>query len=189
MRDSHEAIRANDDINVAGLVGNISGYDRLTLAKEWRTLFGTAPAKNISSAILIRIIAHEHQCRTYGGLNVGSKRALRKELGSSYHKQSSNTVSDLTKLNSKRDRPITTSRSQTSLQSINPSLLAAGTQLVREWNGRPYRVEVIESGFVLDGKSYSSLSAIAKKITGTHWSGPRFFGLNKVGNQSRKAAQ
>lgn len=120
-----------------------------------------------------------------GGLNAGSKRALRKELGSSYHKQSSNAVSSFTKVDSKRDRPITASTQQSS----QPPILAAGTQLVREWNGRPYRIEVIESGFVLDGKSYSSLSAIAKKITGAHWSGPRFFGLNKIINQSRKAAQ
>ncbi len=52
-----------------------------------------------------------------------------------------------------------------------------GTQLVREWNGRVYRVEVVETGYVLDGTTYSSLSAVAKRITGTSWSGPRFFGL------------
>jgi hypothetical protein len=79
--------------------------------------------------------------------------------------------------------------SKGSLPPIMAPLLAAGTQLVREWNGRPYRVEVIEDGFVLDGKTYSSLSAIAKMITGAHWSGPRFFGLNKVARQSRKVAQ
>lgn len=54
---------------------------------------------------------------------------------------------------------------------------AAGTRLVREWNGRMHVVEVIDDGFVWDGKSYRSLSAIAKRITGAHWSGPRFFGL------------
>ena len=52
-----------------------------------------------------------------------------------------------------------------------------GTHLVREWNGRTYRVEVMESGYVLDGTTYRSLSAVAKRITGTAWSGPRFFGL------------
>ena len=52
-----------------------------------------------------------------------------------------------------------------------------GAQLVREWNGRTYQVEVVEDGYVMDGKSYPSLSAVAKRITGAHWSGPRFFGL------------
>ena len=52
-----------------------------------------------------------------------------------------------------------------------------GTHLGREWNGRTYRVEVTDKGYLLDGTSYASLSAVAKRITGTAWSGPRFFGL------------
>ncbi len=55
--------------------------------------------------------------------------------------------------------------------------LALGTQLVREWNGRTWQVEVVKGGFVCRGKRYRSLSAIAKMITDAHWSGPRFFGL------------
>lgn len=55
--------------------------------------------------------------------------------------------------------------------------LNAGTVLVREWNGRTYQVSVLEHGFQMDGKGYTSLTAIAKKITGAKWSGPRFFGL------------
>jgi hypothetical protein len=57
-----------------------------------------------------------------------------------------------------------------------------GTHLVREWNGRTYRVEVTDTGYVLDGTSYRSLSAVARRITGTAWSGPRFFG--SAGKQS-----
>ena len=57
--------------------------------------------------------------------------------------------------------------------------LTSGSQLVREWNGRVYRVEVLADGFDMDGVRYSSLSAIAKRITGADWSGPRFFGLKK----------
>lgn len=52
-----------------------------------------------------------------------------------------------------------------------------GTQLVREWNGRRYQVDATENGFVLNGERFKSLSAIALHITGTSWSGPRFFGL------------
>lgn len=55
--------------------------------------------------------------------------------------------------------------------------IGPGTHLVREWNGRTYQVEVRECGFRMDGRDFSSLSAVAKKITGAHWSGPRFFGL------------
>lgn len=56
--------------------------------------------------------------------------------------------------------------------------IKSGTQLVREWNGRRYQVEVRDDGYVMDSEPYTSLSAIALRITGTSWSGPRFFGLN-----------
>ncbi len=52
-----------------------------------------------------------------------------------------------------------------------------GSHLVREWNGRTYRVEVTEDGYLMEGRSWRSLSAIARHITDAHWSGPRFFGL------------
>jgi hypothetical protein len=54
--------------------------------------------------------------------------------------------------------------------------IGAGAHLVREWNGRTYRVEVLADGYRMDGRAYRSLSAIARRITGTAWSGPRFFG-------------
>ncbi|WP_425905511.1 DUF2924 domain-containing protein [Nitrobacter sp. TKz-YC02] len=55
--------------------------------------------------------------------------------------------------------------------------LKAGTILSREWNGITYRAIVVDDGFLWDGTRYDSLSAIAFAITGTRWSGPRFFGL------------
>jgi hypothetical protein len=59
-----------------------------------------------------------------------------------------------------------------------PSLaLKLGARLVREWRGRTHSVTVAEDGFAYAGTSYPSLTKLAKKITGTHWSGPRFFGL------------
>ncbi len=58
-----------------------------------------------------------------------------------------------------------------------PTIAKPGSVLVREWNGRTYQVEVIQGGYVLDGKTWRSLSAIARHITGAHWSGPRFFGV------------
>jgi len=58
-----------------------------------------------------------------------------------------------------------------------PVMAKPGSRLVREWNGRTYQVEVIGGGYVMDGKTWRSLSAIAKHITGAHWSGPRFFGV------------
>lgn len=56
-------------------------------------------------------------------------------------------------------------------------VIKPGTQLVREWNGRRYQVDVQDDGFVMNGERFKSLSAVALQITGTSWSGPRFFGL------------
>ena len=58
-----------------------------------------------------------------------------------------------------------------------PTIAKPGSHLVREWNGRTYQVEVVDGGFVMDGKTWRSLSAIARHITGARWSGPRFFGV------------
>lgn len=57
--------------------------------------------------------------------------------------------------------------------------LRAGNRLVRRWRGRTYVVDVKEEGFDYDEQTYGSLSEIATLITGTRWSGPRFFGLPK----------
>jgi hypothetical protein len=52
-----------------------------------------------------------------------------------------------------------------------------GSILVREWNGHLQRVTALEEGFAWEGKTYRSLSMVARAITGGHWNGPRFFGL------------
>lgn len=57
--------------------------------------------------------------------------------------------------------------------------LKPGGRLIREWNGVTHAVDVVEGGFIWDGQRHSSLSAIARAITGARWSGPRFFGLKK----------
>lgn len=62
--------------------------------------------------------------------------------------------------------------------------LAPGGRLVREWNGISHTVEVLESGFEWQGTPFRSLSSIAQAITGSHWSGPRFFGLTTRAGRS-----
>ena len=57
----------------------------------------------------------------------------------------------------------------------------AGTRLIREWQGHTHEVAVLDSGYLWQGGHYRSLSRIAKEITGTRWSGPRFFGLKEAG--------
>ena len=94
-----------------------------------------------------RVLLHERQCRTHGGLSAATRRAL------------------------------AAMANETPGNAAPAGSVSAGTHLVREWNGRTYQVEVIDNGYRFDGKTYPSLTAITKRITGTHWSGPRFFGL------------
>ena len=54
-----------------------------------------------------------------------------------------------------------------------------GTRFVREWNGKTISVTKTDQGFDWNGSTYRSLSQIARKATGAHWSGPRFFGMKK----------
>ncbi len=52
-----------------------------------------------------------------------------------------------------------------------------GTRLLREWQGRTHEVIVLDQGVLFEGERFRSLTEVAKRITGAHWSGPRFFGL------------
>lgn len=62
--------------------------------------------------------------------------------------------------------------------------LQPGTQLIREWRGERHTVQVLDGGFEHDGIRYTSLSEVARSITGARWSGPRFFGLADAAKQA-----
>jgi hypothetical protein len=73
--------------------------------------------------------------------------------------------------------------------SFDPGVvLKTGARLVRQWRGHAHTVLVIEDGFEYEGQRYRSLTMIAARITGAHWSGPRFFGLIKRTSRSRSTA-
>ncbi len=62
--------------------------------------------------------------------------------------------------------------------STGPRPLNPGARLIREWNGVVHEVDVTGDRYIWQGQTYRSLTAIARAITGTKWSGPRFFGLS-----------
>lgn len=68
-----------------------------------------------------------------------------------------------------------------------PLSLKAGTILIREWRGVEHRVLVLDGGFEHRGTRYKSLTQVARAITGTRWSGPRFFGLDVAAATSNGA--
>jgi hypothetical protein len=122
---------------------------------EWRRTIGGQSLKYVSVQFMRSALAYEAQIKAYGGHSSAVRKAFKAALKTG--QRSSETEG--------RPKP------------TRQSALRPGTHLVREWNGRTYQIEVLDDGFQMDGKRYRSLSAIARKITGAHWSGPRFFGL------------
>lgn len=132
--------------------------DREACLKRWRKQFGHEPPRYVSVEFMRRVLAFEAQVKIYGGHSRAVRHVLRSIL-----------------------KEVETGKPKDAAKPVpSPVTLRPGTYLVREWNGRPYRVEVTENGFLMDGKAYASLSALAQKITGTIWSGPRFFGLART---------
>jgi hypothetical protein len=65
----------------------------------------------------------------------------------------------------------------------------SGTILIREWQGTAHRVTMLDDGVSFNGKRYRSLSEVAREITGSRWSGPRFFGLRSQITENNHAAR
>lgn len=113
---------------------------------------GAWSAPKLPAPLLRRLIAQRLQERRLGGLSATRVRELeRAGLG----------------------EPVPSRR-----QAIP---LAPGASLIREWNGQTITVEVRAGGFWWNERTWRSLSQIARTVTGAHWSGPRFFGLERSG--------
>lgn len=155
--------------DVSKRLATIRSMDRSELLVAWRQLIGRPPPRRASMKLLQRVLSWEAQAQAFGGLPPDVDRQLRNRAKQLFAERSS---SDVQPFNIPSVSP---DKRQSVVSAIGR--LRPGVQLMREWNGRTHRVEVTEDGFVMDNKTYRSLIAIAKRITGTHWSGPRFFGL------------
>jgi hypothetical protein len=121
------------------------------LRRDWQLIFGAPPPPDLGRALLTRALSWKEQERLHGGY-------------------SGAVVRELKRLAQQLER-------SGELDIERQMVLKPGTRLVREWNGRTIHVEVVADGFLHDGQTYASLSHVARAITGTRWSGPRFFGL------------
>jgi hypothetical protein len=129
------------------------GLDQLRA--EWRRLHRrAAPPARLSRDLLLRSIAHRLQEDVLGGLLPAAKRRL-----------------------ASLARGVAEGEPALARAAVR---LKPGTTLVREWHGRTHTVLVLaDGGFECQGRRYSSLSELARAITGARWSGPRFFGLRR----------
>lgn len=85
-------------------------------------------------------------------------------------------------------REVLAASPKTKVAKPKSSSLLPGTRLQREWHGKRYEVVVLEKGYRYDGKEYRSLSAVARTITGSYWSGNRFFGVAPTRRKKRESA-
>jgi hypothetical protein len=133
------------------------------LRQQWRILYKTEASPHLSRELLVRAVAHRMQEVALGRLRPERQRQLR-QIAQQF----------------KQTGAAATPR--------RPEL-KPGTRLVREWQGQTYEVLVLDDGFSWQGTHHRSLSAIARKITGTAWSGPLFFGVKPNRAANRHSSQ
>jgi hypothetical protein len=133
------------------------------LRRQWRGLYKTQAPPNLSRELLVRAVAHRLQELALGGLRPEPRRQLLR-IAQQFKQTGEGAI---------RTRP-----------ELKP-----GTRLIREWQGRTYDVLVLDDGFCWQNTRYRSLSAIARRITGTAWSGPLFFGLKPNRPATRRSSQ
>jgi hypothetical protein len=138
------------DITTDREIDALRELSRLELVAHWRSVMRSDPPKNLGHALLLRVLAYELQSKRYGGLRASLRRTITQKA-------------------SGEGGP---SRRAPASISLKP-----GTRLLRDWNGTTHVVDVTDAGYLWNGKSHRSLSAIAREITGARWSGPRFFAV------------
>ncbi len=134
-------------------VAALEGLTTADLRIEWSRLYRATPPTRLSRNLLIRGVAYRVQEHAHGGLSLGTQRMLRSLCEGSEQRGGPAAAPGVT--------------------------LKPGTKLVREWRGHVHTVNVLDDGFEFQGECYRSLTAIARRITGSHWSGPMFFGLKR----------
>ena len=142
--------RTVDPAAIEAEVERLRSMPIVELRALWRAKFKSEPPKAFGPDLLRRSIAYKIQENAYGGLDQPTARLL-KQLMEQFAK--------------------------TNGRIVLPRRIKPGAVLIREWKGERHQVTVLEDGFSYQGKSYESLSQIARLITGTRWNGPKFFGL------------
>jgi hypothetical protein len=140
-------------------IDSVESLDHSEFHDLWLQYFGKSLQIPARKELHVRCLAYRIQEKAQGGLGAVTRKRLRKLAAELELNPCSGVIG------SPRIKP--------------------GTRLIREWQGETYKVTVTAEGFSYDGERFKSLSEIARLITGTHWSGPRFFGL-EAGRSKRE---
>jgi hypothetical protein len=153
--------RERDEAALEAEIARLPDLGHEEMRKRWKLLFGRPAPKSLRRKFMARAVAYQMQVAAYGGLSAATKRRLR----------------EIAIAISNGDRTGVFSGVQ-----IKP-----GTQLIRQWQNTTHTVMVLDEGFALDGRTYKSLSATAKAITGTNWNGYAFFGIKRAARANKAA--
>ena len=153
------AARPDGARSVNDLVAGLKALTAQGLRLQWRNHLGGVPPAHLPRWLLMNLLAYRIQAAALGGLDKATLSVIHQPRGAA--PESSCGGPFATRAASTRDG----------------IALKPGALLAREWRGKLERVTVLDKGFAWNGKTYGSLSQIAKTITGTNWNGHRFFGL------------
>jgi Protein of unknown function (DUF2924) len=142
-----------DSPELETFIESLSSLSLADLRRAWSERLKTPPPPLRSAELLRQLLAWQLQERAFGGLDSSTERVLAR-------------ISDVIQNGG----------------SCEPALalqLSSGVEITREWKRVMHKVVVNDGGFLYLGNQYGSLSEVARFITGTRWSGPRFFGLER----------
>jgi len=154
--------RECDEAALEAEIGRLPDLSHEELRERWKLLFGCPAPKSLRRKFMARAVAYQMQVAAYGGLSAATRRRLR-EIAMAVRNGDHNGV-------------------------LGGVQIKPGTQLIRQWQDTTHTVTVLDEGFALDGRTYKSLSAVAKAITGTNWNGYAFFGIKRGARRNKAAA-
>ena len=166
--------------SVAARIAELSRAPMPELWKLWDRYFSYRPAKPNRDFVESRI-AYKLQEEAFGGLSPATRERLER-IGASHSKIQKRTPSLKPSTRRLLAKVAAHASANRPIEVAPKPDLTPGTVLLREWGEREHKVMVTATGtFEYEGRAFKSLTAVARHITGTHWSGPLFFGLTKGG--------
>ena len=156
MKQSTSTTNQND---LQRALTELVSFDPEQLSERWKVLYGSDPPARLRRPLIIQALAYRLQEKALGGLKPATRRLLLRLAG-----------------DARSRRPIVVESKRQ---------VKTGAVLIREWHGVEHQVTALKDGFMFNGKRFRSLSKVAFEITGTHWSGPLFFGLRNSGKEQQ----
>ena len=150
--------------DLAAEVETLAALDLNALRSRWRQRLRTAPPAGLPRPLLLRLLAYKLQARVHGDLDAKTAAILDRLARDHARRRDAGE-----KLPRKAPPPVPPAPRERGLKP--------GTLLVRHHGGEQHRVEVVPGGYHWQGRTFASLSKVARAITGTRWNGPRFFGM------------